>query len=307
MAAAQKGRGFLAFQNPKVACFINSALQMITHMDYLFESPEGNEWYMFLRNLYMSKWTDADVDVIPNEFVVEKMKKFLPAQAHYCERQEDAHEFFKHFLDGMKNDALVDNALGGKRLYITTCLSCNKQSDRAESFQQFEINLSAEAADGKAGSKIVNLSEYFQDLFRTETMEGSNAYECSICTLADKRIRTTATRKQGILVYPKYLLFQILRFISGRKSTEAFGFHHTFLGRSTKLRYELVSVIVHYGASVLAGHYVCFGRVDNPDGTVGWLSYNDKIVTHATAQDLTSDLICENVYMLLYEHRPLEE
>lgn len=300
-------RGRLAFTNPKVACFINSALQMITHISPLFVSSHGNEWYMFLKRLHDSKWSDdKEMLIVQNEFVVDKMNCLLPAQAHYHEKQEDAHEFFKHFLDGFKNDPLIESVLGGRRLYVTTCMTCGEVSKRREAFQQFEVNLNTDSSH----KQINYFTEYFTDLFRTEELRDQNAYECANCTKIQKDLRTPATREQGILVYPKFLLFQLLRFNSGMKSTQKFLFHHTFKGKSeqTDPRYELVCIIVHMGQSVNSGHYVCYGRVQNTadDGTImtSWLAYNDKVVTEIAEVELTNESICQNVYMLLYEKVP---
>ena len=190
----------------------------------------------------------------------------------------------------------------GKYTYATTCGRCgcaSEASSREVDFYELELNVSAPAHSGAAAGRDAaadavaddatyesgddasfGLRDALREFLAVERLEGDNQYECARCG-----ILTDATRAVKLRRLPRYLAFQLKRFVfdfetfERRKRADAFRFPGEVrmgdfvdggdavasgevagsTGENAQ-RYALQSILLHRGQNATSGHYVALVR-----------------------------------------------
>lgn len=251
------------------SCFMNSALQCLTHIKplaklLLTEGAAGEKdgnliASMFREHLaaYYGKGTDA----LSSNSLFRNLKKVNSRMTPG--RQHDAHEFAlgilgpleDHFKKVKKLD-LFEKVFGGKLVSQITCLSCKHISNSYESM----ISLSLVLPFYKDINKARSLDEALKEFFKPEYLKNENRYRCEKC-----RTKVDAKKQYRIDQRPNCLVLQLKRFdFRARKISSNVSFPE-FLSLddySTNpvqgQKYELTGIVVHLGGSLYSGHYVSY-------------------------------------------------
>jgi len=222
-------------------------------------------------------------------------------------RQEDAHEFLRHFLDACHRSALrpasirngevplpvqhttmVHQLFGGYLRSQVLCLECNHESSTFDPF----LDLSLEVKNAST------LEKALEGFTKVEKLCGRNQYRCKRCQrLVD------ATKRFFIHTTPPVLTFQLKRFdysqgFRGKIAKNVVFGTSVDLARFTsrpevEAKYRLYAVIVHSGQSARSGHYFAFAR--HASGT--WYHFDDDVVRPVPEQHV----LRQQAYLLFYE------
>ena len=205
-------------------------------------------------------------------------------------QQQDAQEFCKLFLSLLEEDlatqtnpyvkTIVQDEFQGEYAYITTCMTCQSESRSPSSF--YELTLNIEDVD--------RVEESLKQFITAETLEGDNAYSCSVCT-----DRTMANRRIALIKLPPTLNIQLLRFVFDRKKgvrrklnnlisfPENLNMLDYMTSCSTPVKatetkpviYNLRAILQHFGKTAHSGHYVA--HIKDVRKNV-WYKFNDEHV-----------------------------
>lgn len=313
--------GVLSIENAGQSCYINTALQLVFYMEGLctdLAALRNQGLARWVGNIGIAHWNGKPIQLKALD-VISAIQRYLP-QFQYRNIQEDSHEFFRQLLTGFGADNIVKGHLGGRQVFLTTCLVCGTHSPRYEDFDQFQIR------DCRC------IKDFFEELFRSETMtvtfdpttgrKKDDRYECAHCNATlppmvnvpgaewrtkangQQVINSDARRELFISRWPKMLLFQIARFSPEPpdfvKLTHPFDFPMFFEDEAGgNPHYRLCFLVIHVGKRG-SGHYYAYAR--HPTKRASFVKYNDEEVTEdIKAEELTTERIRKNVYMLLYE------
>ncbi|OQR82786.1 ubiquitin-specific protease [Achlya hypogyna] len=302
-------------------CYLNSVLQCLVYTpafaQYLIPRAAANTAKpgmikagfaaekVMARLMAQMHASNAPKVVQPRELVVN-LKQI--AKYFRIGRQEDSHEFFRHFLDsmhktalkaaGLKDDnsprslsTLVHSVFGGLLRSYVQCAKCKHVSERTEPY----LDLSLEISSG-----ISTISGALRHFTAVETLDVENAWKCSGCSQ-----RSRASKGLSIETVPNALVLHLKRFdVFHGKLKKHVAFDESLdlnLGgtvlspkcKDKKLaRYKLTGVLVHSGMSPDCGHYYAF--VKSPAGQ--WFEMNDECVRMVQLQTVLS----QRAYMLFY-------
>jgi len=222
-------------------------------------------------------------------------------------RQEDAHEFLRHFLDAchraalrpasirngevplpVQHTTLVHQLFSGYLRSQVLCLECNHESSTFDPF----LDLSLEVKNAST------LEKALEGFTKTEKLCGPNRYKCKRC-----QNHVDATKRFFIHTTPPLLTFQLKRFDYSQGFRGKISKNVTFgtsvdLARFTsrpeiEAKYRLYAVIVHSGQSARSGHYFAFAR--HASGT--WYHFDDEMVRPVQEQHV----LRQQAYLLFYE------
>ncbi|XP_017885746.1 ubiquitin carboxyl-terminal hydrolase 36 [Ceratina calcarata] len=223
-------------------------------------------------------------------------------------QQEDAHEFLRYLLDGMKKAYLtrhkankldnyskettpINQIFGGYVRTEVKCLQCRHVSTTFQHFQDLLVDI----------RKATTLDEALATYFSREQLE-NNDYKCEAC----KR-RVPATKQFSVERAPKVLCVQLKRFnVLGGKISKHISFKQTidmgpYLWREPgepqqSLTYKLTSMVTHMGPSVNCGHYTAVAKVS----TGQYYSFDDSCVRPVSL----SNVLSTNAYIMIFEMEP---
>lgn len=196
--------------------------------------------------------------------------------------QQDAQEFSKLFMSLLESclasqtneevKKIVQNQFCGEYAYITTCLTCGRESRRPSLFYELVLIIQ--------GKK--SLIDCLQDYLGEEELTGDNKYYCESCDSKEDAIRCTRLTK-----LPPVLNLSLNRFIfdmksgSRKKLNSAINFPEEldmsiYLGKdSGSLIYNLTGILIHIGDNAHQGHYKAHVQ-DLVSGE--WFQYSDTVV-----------------------------
>eukprot|EP00730_Choanoeca_flexa_P003111 TRINITY_DN11291_c0_g2_i3.p1 TRINITY_DN11291_c0_g2~~TRINITY_DN11291_c0_g2_i3.p1 ORF type:complete len:627 (+),score=89.06 TRINITY_DN11291_c0_g2_i3:16-1896(+) len=243
-------------------------------------------------------------------------------------KQQDAHEALVAIEDEWQNElATIKSLLKAAELDMPACLqlherifrgllqscvtckACGHVSQVEQPFGYIALELDADVEP--ALEPLINHFLAAEDL-------GGSVYHCEACSLPafgsrrSQRASTSsrkveaklrpATKQLHLETLPQVIKFHLKRFHwQGRDRTKiskhvAFSFEldmGPYMGSSTAIMYDLVSLIVHEGRSMSGGHYKCYAY--NP--SIGsWVVKNDARVSAVDRHEIAS----LEAYLLFY-------
>ncbi|KAK5672670.1 hypothetical protein BDV3_004568 [Batrachochytrium dendrobatidis] len=291
-------------------CFLNSVLQCMTYTPPLAE--------FLLRGVHSSSCrtksfcamcvmeshvkhclqTSSEKPIQPRLFV-ENLRKI--SRHIRLGRQEDAHEFTRFLIEGLKNgegdrtpEATLAHAIfSGKLQSQITCLKCKSTSNTLDPLMDISLDI----------QKCASVEDALARFTTSELLHKQNQYRCSKCNaLRD------AYKQITVLEPPVVLTVQLKRFGFGHRVGSKISSPvlfktvlnlYPFMSQSTKqnVLYHLFAVLVHSGGSCHSGHYYCF--VKAPDGC--WYLMNDSLVQQVSEKTV----LAQSAYMLFYVRQSL--
>lgn len=324
-----QGKHPVGLLNFGVTCYMNSAIQLMVHIPavqhYLLEVLEGKHELPnksvthSVAELSSRMWGfSSGHGKGPRKFVNPKkvIQRLFDINCMMSEwQQEDSHEYFMSLMSRFQedstpkghklNESIIYDIFGGLLQQEVTCRECNTVSTTKQEFYDLSLGLnkkrrSLETEEVPCGRYSIDksINEYFSmETIKKDKVDASSGYHCEKC-----KKRTVATKKSMIERSPETLMVHLKRFkfngLSSSKVKQAIvypGFldlgPYTMTQESTK--YQLISVIVHEGRSILSGHYIC--HCLQPDGL--WLTYDDEYINKTDERKAMSD---PSAYCLIY-------
>lgn len=292
-------------QNTGNSCYLNAALQCLTHTpplaDYML-SREHSQTCCSQQGCKMCAMETHVTQSLLHSHAGNAMKPSeMLTSAFHKHKQEDAHEFLMFTLNTMHQSCLrgsknsestwedsspIHDIFGGCWRSQIKCLHCQGTSDSYERFLDIPLDISSAQSVKRA----------LGDTVSAEELRGENAYYCGRC-----REKMPASKTQKVYSAPKVLLLVLNRFsgVRGNKLDRKVSYPEflnlqPYLSQPTgrPLPYALYAVLVHEGLTCHSGHYLCCVKV----GHGKWYKMDDSKVTRC---DVTS-VLSEPAYVLFY-------
>jgi ubiquitin C-terminal hydrolase len=171
---------------------------------------------------------------------------------------------------------------------------CNNCSNKSYSFEPF-INMTLDIIENKSIADLIIMS--MEDEFREK-----DDWKCDKCKKNCSYIKT-----KKIWRMPKTLFITLNRFkdiykknISQVFINDSLNFNKgSILTEEENRRYELSGISLHYG-NLDGGHYMAVCKTENE-----YYLYDDINVSKIKKEDLTNEINCSSVYLLLYNHHDI--
>jgi len=199
--------------------------------------------------------------------------------------QQDAQEFSKLFVSLLENSlehqtninirSMIQKQFRGEYAYVTTCLTCKRESVRPSLFYELDLALT--------GSKNLTVEKCLEGFLKVEKMTGDEKYFCEGC-----QSKQEATRCCKLRELPPVLNLQLNRFqydmqIGRKKKLNSCIMFPDELDMSKYLEdankescsYRLTGVLMHVGPDANHGHYIA--HIQELE-TGNWFKFSDEHV-----------------------------
>ena len=288
-------------------CYLNSVLQCLTYTPVFSQmllsdqrlsrsTPNGGFCAIQLIRDHISKMFAKKGAQQPRKIVMN-LRRF--AKHFRMGRQEDSHEFLRHFLDGMQRSCLrsmrikehsdeasttlIHRVFGGRLRSRVACGKCPYVSDTYQSF----LDISLEVTKG-----VQDVRRALRMFTAVEQLDASNAWRCSNCNKMSQ-----AKKQLTIQEAPNVLVLQLKRFSHYGKLSKHVAFQEKLelgsaMSQKSPALYNLYAVLVHSGSSMNSGHYYAFVK----DTSGSWYEMNDSSVRWVSVQTVLK----QQAYMLFY-------
>jgi ubiquitin C-terminal hydrolase len=279
-------------------CFMNSALQLLTHCDILTCFIKDNRLNKNLSSCYqdfLEEYDSAKKYFSPRDLKNTIGDKFKIFRGY---GQQDSHEFMINFLDMLEEDLKKENISDENKTIVSDLFDC-KVKTIIKSTETSEKSVKTEKVRFLCVSipdkKRITLEDCLLHFIKRETMEDDNMWE------APSGDKQKAEKVSAIIKFPKYLIFQIKRYSfnygSGRKLSTNIDVTEKWesILFPKNMFYELKGFIFQNG-SLLGGHYVAYVKIE---GT--WYCFNDSNVTKVEYKYAMK--IATKAYLLFYVQR----
>lgn len=324
----QKGLKPVGLLNFGVTCYMNSAIQAMVHIPavqhYLQDVHSGKHPELKPRSV---THTLADVAAkmwgvessrsggrkyVNPKKIVQRLEDINCMMSEW--QQEDSHEYFMSLMARMQedstpkgrklNESIIYDIFGGLLDQKVICQTCHTVSRTKQELYDLSLGLNRKK---KSDEENVPATRYtieksIKEFFDTETIkidksDHSSGYHCEKC-----KKRTVATKKSTLEKSPETLMVHLKRFkFNGNSLSKVkqpiIYLKYLDLGPYTSNhedpKYQLMSVIVHEGRSILSGHYIA--HCLQPDGT--WSTYDDEYINKIDERGALSD---PSAYCLVY-------
>ncbi|SCU96556.1 LAME_0F16644g1_1 [Lachancea meyersii CBS 8951] len=239
-------------------------------------------------------------------------------------QQEDSHEYFMSLMSRLQEDgvprghklteSIMYDIFGGLLRQEVTCKSCGQVSKTEQPIYDLSLHLKGKKNPETTGSinadsedepqRRFSIEKSIRDFFNPELIKADKAtkegYFCEKCQKT-----TNASKHNFILRAPETLLVHLKKFrfngTSSSKMKQAVSYP-MFLDltefcedaqKSTPVKYQLVSVVVHEGRSLSSGHYIAHCK--QPDGS--WVTYDDEYINKISERQILKE---PGAYYLVY-------
>ena len=300
-----EGTGHSGLTNLGNTCYLNAAVQILSHMDelntYLLNVTQLNrlndslltiEWI----SLYKLMWSQNCI-ISPNRFVSKIKDLTQNKTTKFCNlEQNDSNEYFYFMIDCIHNSLnKLDQSV---KLPKTTNSELNKEIDIYESkdcsivhslFTSFLVYTYVNKE-----TNIVEFTKYephFMIELSIPLVDNIRIEDCINFTFQDELLDTlwhdekTNEKKQLLkktefAYYPNILVVHFKRWIQMKKNKQIVHFDEVLkLNNET---YELFGIINHEG-NIFGGHYFSYIKKNN------WFLFNDTNVSQIQVQNIVSD------------------
>ncbi|CEF68931.1 Ubiquitin carboxyl-terminal hydrolase 36 [Strongyloides ratti] len=255
-------------------CFMNSVLQIFTHIPQLARMIEENHnedtcdyedcvWCILRKHIIRATNTDKPFSSVQMKKIVNK---YFPGNN---EDQQDAHEFLSLLLNDLERivtgnrhvktiavsplnrpSNAIEQVLSGTMRHEISCPLCNKVNINYERYRELNLDVIA-----KEREKInCNLSTVFNMNFKDTPLE---SYRCEFCNAL-----VTACKRSVLLRVPQLLIVQIKRFFCYPKKITAtikiekeIDLTPFLFCKDKPVKYKLEGAIEHFGSTLAFGHY----------------------------------------------------
>ncbi|KAJ3116892.1 Ubiquitin carboxyl-terminal hydrolase 36 [Nowakowskiella sp. JEL0407] len=287
-------------------CFLNSVLQILTYTPPLaMYALSGNDSrtcqsqtfcvlceFQKHVNLCIGPKRTNSPHITPKAIV---SRLYAIAKHLKVGRQEDSHEFLRYFLEALQNSGLsssdrksrqaiestiIFQIFGGRLHSLVQCLSCKHKSITQDPFMDLSLEL----------RNCDSLQACLAQFTKAEILNKGNQYRCEKCAkLVDAKKRITIGEA------PAVLTIQLKRFdfgfMMGTKINKHIAFDEIlelspYMNDKSRVRYNLVGVLVHDGNSCKSGHYYSF--VKSSAGV--WHCMNDSQADTIPEQQISPDV-----------------
>lgn len=311
-----------------VTCYMNSAIQSMVHIPamhlYLMEIRANKHTQIApqsvshtLAELSASMW-GFQKEKGPLKFVVPKkmVQRLDDINCMMSEwQQEDSHEYFMSLMSRLQeestpkgrnlSESVLYDIFGGLLEQKVICQECKTVSITKQEFYDLSLGFSKRRVyNDSLDDSVLKYSterairDYFSlETIRTDRNDPSSGYFCEKCGR-----KTNATKKSTVEKSPQTLLVHMKRFKFNGNSSLKVKQPIAYLkylslekhsNNAEPLKYQLISVIVHEGRSILSGHYVA--HCLQPNGT--WATYDDEYISKIDERSALSD---PSAYCLVY-------
>ena len=290
----------LKLMNRGSDCFVNSVIQLLMSTEYMTfiecnlphllhqSAPDTYPFSRLLRNIYRKESLGKNISVAAvRTFVAHVSGK------HYLDNgtQQDAEEFFRAMELILSEELLElesfrkcrDNHWGRKeirRIFRNStrdgkCENCGQiPSSISEPFFLLQLNVVHSISSINLSTLIEN---HFTESTTTERIKCSNCcphdrdrLPCSLTEMCKVKEASEITQ---LLIAPKYLLIQLLRYDGkGNKIRTLVNINDELLLQNNLL-YSPVGILNHIGPSPNHGHYVTFRKKNCGQ----WIFYDDAL------------------------------
>ena len=281
-------------------CFMNSALQILTHCDELTQFALSHNFTNKLSQVY--KQYLAEYNSTRNSFAPHKLKSTMGQKFRLFSGygQQDSHEFMINFLDYLEEDLKKESIPDHLKNIVSELFDCRmktviKSLESAErSTKEDPVRFLSVSIPSK---KQITLEDCLMQFIGKEEIgeDGSILWE----TPTKKRERA---RKVNIITkFPKYLIFQVKRYsfkqgfgqkittdIKAKEKWESDLFPEDSF-------YELKGFIFQTGG-LGGGHYVSYVKIKGE-----WFCFNDSSVNKISHE--VAMKVATKSYLLFYAHR----
>ena len=200
-----------------------------------------------------------------------------------------------------KTESVQVNCFNRSLGYTKICFRCGTSktiSDDLFYFIPVEIP--------KSGKSVCTIDGCISEFLKEETLAGENKVFCSRCKQSQNHARRCVVE-----TLPETLVLQIKRMSEGGefKNQDRVRFERTInlttlvkTSKAISSEYTLLSVIIHNGPLLNAGHYVSIEFQQN-----GTFLYDDKNVFRCSEEFLRSSTIEEDLYMLFHKRNASQD
>lgn len=252
------------------SCFMNSALQCLTHIKplaraLLSESSNGQQDQL-IYNLFrdhIRAYYGKGNEPLSSNGLFKNLKRInyrmVPGSQH------DAHEFALGILGSVEehfvkaNQAKVfEQIFGGKVVSQITCLSCKHISNSYESMASLSL---VDYCNHQDINHARSVDDALREFFKPEFLKNANKYRCEKC-----KTKVEAKKQYRIEKKPNCVVLHLKRFnYQSRKISSTINFAETLSlneycdnPAASDQAYELTGIVVHLGGSLYSGHYVSY-------------------------------------------------
>lgn len=289
---SRKMWGFDKGKNAKHPKYVDPK-QIIRRLDDIncmmseWQQEDSHEYYMSLLSRLQEDLTPKGQKL--NLLIVYDIFGGLLRQKVTCKKCNHVSETKQEFYD---------LSLGIKKRNVDTPYKTNS-STSTESSSDDQTNDSAKKSISPAKRRYsidLSVQEFFaNELIRADKKDAG--YMCEKC-----KLHTNAYKISTIERAPETLTVHLKRFKfdgnSSSKVKKSISYNKyldltDYTTEKTKTVYQLISVIVHEGRSILSGHYIA--HCLQSDGT--WATYDDEYINKISEKEALSD---DSAYVLVY-------
>lgn len=309
-----------------VTCYMNSAIQAMVHIPavqhYLQDVSAGKHPELKPRSvthtlatvsakMWKAEGNGARKYVNPKK-IVQRLEDINCMMSEW--QQEDSHEYFMSLMSRLQedstpkgrklNESIIYDIFGGVLDQEVICQTCHTVSRTKQELYDVSLGLNKRklADDENEPTSRYTMEKSIRDFFGKETIkidknDASSGYHCEKC-----KKRTVATKKSTIDKSPETLMVHLKRFkfngnsLSKVKQPIVYQKYldlGPYTSHNEASKYQLMSVIVHEGRSILSGHYIA--HCLQPDGS--WSTYDDEYINKIDERAALSD---PSAYCLVY-------